>query len=138
MPHTAAGGKVPDSALIVLVVEDNAAMRALIRSLAEQVASTVDECESAEKALDMYARVRPACVLMDIRLSRMDGLAATRAIRRLDPGARVIIVTEYGDPAYRRAAEAVGAHGFVLKENLLALPGLLRSFTRPREPQRAP
>jgi DNA-binding NarL/FixJ family response regulator len=55
----------------------------------------------------------------------MDGIAATRAIRRLDPAACIIIVTEHGDEAHRLAATAAGAHAFLMKENLLELPGML-------------
>jgi CheY-like chemotaxis protein len=109
----------------VLVVEDNPAMRALIRSLVEGAGSVVRECADGESALELYARMRPDWVLMDVKLGGMDGIAATRAIRRSDPGARIIIVTEHRDEQYRSAATAAGASGFVLKENLLELPGLL-------------
>jgi len=108
-----------------VLVEDNAAMRTLPRSLVEGVALIVHECEDGESALDLYARLHPDAVLMDINLGGMDGIAATRAIRQANPEARVIIVTEYGDEGYRRAAEAAGASGFVLKQDLLGLPALL-------------
>jgi CheY-like chemotaxis protein len=131
MQQSQAGGTVAQGAPVIMVVEDNASMRALIRSLVEELASMVHECGSGEEALDLYARVRPDCVVMDIRLPGLDGLAATRAIRRLDPGARVVIVTEFGDEQYRRAAEAAGARGFVLKENLLTLRAELGSAIPP-------
>ena len=110
--------------MVLLLVDDNASMRALIRSLVQDVGA-VHECGDGETAVELYARIHPDWVLMDIRLGEMDGIAATRAIRRLDPDARVIIVTEHEEQEYRGAAEAAGACGFVLKGNLLALPGLL-------------
>ena len=109
---------------MVLIVEDNAAMRSLIRSLVEPL-SVVHECASGEAALECYSRVHPDCVLMDIQLGEMDGISTTRAILAQHPDARVIIVTEHQEPEYRRAAETAGASGFVLKQNLLALPQLL-------------
>jgi CheY-like chemotaxis protein len=109
----------------VLIVEDNVTMRALIRSLVEGVGSVVHECADGESAVAYCARQHPDLVLMDVKLAGMDGIAATRAIRRSDPGARIIIVTEQRDEAYRRAATAAGARGFLLKENLLELPALL-------------
>lgn len=109
----------------VLLVEDNEAMRALIRSLVEDIASSVHECADGKSAVDLYARLHPDWVLMDIAMAGMDGIAATRAIRDGDPAARIIIITEQRDPAYRRKAMAAGARGFVLKEDLLDLPGLL-------------
>ena len=117
------GGHAP----VVLLVEDNAAMRTLIRSLVESVAPTVHECADGETAVDLYARLRPDAVLMDVNLGGMDGIAATRAIRDADPDARVIIVTEHGDEEYRRAALAAGASDFVLKQDLRELPALLAS-----------
>lgn len=110
---------------MIMMVEDNHAMRALIRGLVEEVTDEVHECATAERALELYPQLRPEWVLMDIRLGGMDGITATAALRRLDPSARVIIVTENGDQGYREAARAAGACGFVLKEDLLSLTSLL-------------
>jgi CheY-like chemotaxis protein len=115
----------------ILIVEDNATMRALIRSLVEGPGSAVHECADGEGAVDLYARLRPDWVLMDIGLGGMDGIAATQAIRRSDPTARIIIVTERRDDEVRRAAVAAGASGFVLKEDLLELPALLAGAAAP-------
>lgn len=108
-----------------MIVDDNAAMRALIRNLVERDGSVVHECGDAETALALYPRLRPDWVLMDVKMGGMDGIAATRAIRASDPQARIIIVTEHRDEAFRRAAAAAGASAFVPKEDLLGLPGLL-------------
>ena len=110
---------------VVLVVEDNASMRALIRSVVSESGSAVYECQDGETAIGLYDELHPDWVLMDIRMGGMDGIAATRAIRQTNPDARVIIVTDHGDPQSPPAAMAAGASGFVLKENLLELPALL-------------
>jgi DNA-binding NarL/FixJ family response regulator len=121
----------------VLIVEDNAAMRALIRSLVERAGRSVHECDDAETALALYPSLKPDWVLMDIALGGMDGIAASRALLAAHPGARVIIVTEQRDPGYRIAAAHAGASGFVLKEDLLALPALLEQMSGegPRVPR---
>jgi len=111
---------------VVLIVEDNADMRALIKQLVQGVASAVYECGDGEHVRATYAEVHPDWVLMDIDLGEgVDGLAVTRALRAADPAARIMIVTEHGDEWYRREAAAAGAAGFLLKENLLDLPALL-------------
>lgn len=115
----------PGRGPVILLVDDNAPMRALIRSMVEDIASIVHECDDGRSALDAYPRVRPDWVLMDIEMSGMDGIEATRAIRSLDAAARVVIVTGHDDERYRRAAEQAGATGFVAKENLLDLAALL-------------
>lgn len=125
--HTHEGGPVagPDGP-VVLLVEDNAAMRALLRQLVQDVFPIVHECDDGERAVELFTRLHPDWVLMDINLGGgVDGLAVTRAILRIDPAARVIIVTEHGDEWYRHEAAAAGASGFVLKDDLLELPALL-------------
>jgi CheY-like chemotaxis protein len=111
----------------VLVVEDNTAMRALIRSLVETVTSTIYECGDGRTATTLYERHRPDWVLMDISIPGIDGIAATRVIRQIDAGARIIVVTEHGDDAHRKAAAAAGASGFLIKDDLLELPHMLRN-----------
>jgi DNA-binding NarL/FixJ family response regulator len=91
----------------------------------EGVSGTVHECGDGETAIELYQRLHPDWVLMDVRMGGMDGIAATAAIRKADPAARIIIVTERQESEYAGAARAAGASGFVGKENLLALPALL-------------
>jgi CheY-like chemotaxis protein len=110
---------------IVLMVEDNADMRTLIRSILAETTQVIHEFENGLSALEAYVRIRPDYVLMDIELTGMDGIATTRALRLLDTHARIIMVTAHGGEPYRRAAAEAGASGFVLKENLLDLPMLL-------------
>lgn len=127
----------PSTRPVVLLVEDNPSMRALIRSLVEGVSSAVYECADGESALELYGRVHPGCVLMDVKMAGMDGIAATRALLKSDPHARVIIVTEQQGERYRRAAAAAGAAGFVRKDQLLDLPPLVSASPEPRAEGRA-
>ena len=58
----------------------------------------------------------------------VDGIEATRRIRKAHPNAKVIIVTDVDDDAVRQAARSAGACGYALKDNLLDLPGLVESL----------
>jgi DNA-binding NarL/FixJ family response regulator len=135
--HGSAAGDDPPGGHVVLLVDDNTSMRAFIRSFVEEIATVIHECDTAQSAIDAYPLIRPDCVLMDIELDGMDGIAATRAIRLLDPHACVIMVTGHGDDEYRRAAADAGASGFVLKEDLLGLPQLLATLPHASPEERA-
>lgn len=111
----------------ILIVEDSAAMRRMMRALLAPLTAQVVECADGREALAAYVEHRPGWVLMDIGLKHTDGISATRLLRAADSAARIIIVTDYDEPEWREAARAAGARGYVLKDNLLELRGLLQS-----------
>jgi two-component system response regulator DesR len=113
----------------LLIVEDNAGVRGVIRSLVARVAGEICECADGAKVLALYKLEQPDFVLMDIQMEGMDGITATRQIKATDPTARVIIVTNYDQPELQEAAGQAGAWGYVLKENLLELVRLLEEFS---------
>lgn len=104
-----------------LIVEDNAAMRRLLRRFVMEHAIDVYESSNGLEAINQYAQVQPDCVLMDIELPGQNGLHATRQIKAIYPQANILIVTSYDDPELRQAAQVAGACGYVLKENLQEL-----------------
>jgi CheY-like chemotaxis protein len=108
-------------AMRLLIVEDNAQMRRLIKSVVGDIAETVCECCDGADALDAYTTHLPDWVLMDIRMERMDGLTASRQIKAAYPQANICIVTDYGDAKTREAARQAGARSFVSKDNLFDL-----------------
>ena len=112
----------------ILIVDDNASVRRLIRSVLPAFASEIYECANGAEALTTYQAQRPDVVLMDIRMDEMDGIQATERIKSADRGARILIVTDYDDEELRRAAMRAGACGYVLKYNLLALVQLLEAM----------
>ncbi len=109
--------------MTILIVEDNKGVRRLLRHAVSEIARDIHECNDGVGALAAYAALRPDVVLMDVRMPRMDGLAATRQIRQFDAYAHVVIVTDYDDEELRIAASEAGACGFALKQNL---PDLIR------------
>jgi CheY-like chemotaxis protein len=112
----------------ILIVEDNAGVRRLLRSALAELAEEIWECCDGAAALAEYVAHQPDVVLMDIRMQRMDGLAATKQILLFDPSAKVLIVTDYDDDALRNAAREAGACGYALKLNLLDLAQQVRSL----------
>ncbi|MBB2753841.1 UNVERIFIED_ORG: DNA-binding NarL/FixJ family response regulator [Rhizobium aethiopicum] len=68
------------------------------------------------EAVDACAARKPDLALLDIRMPRMDGLAATREIRRVSPETRVMIITMHDSLDYLEAAIEAGATGYLLKD----------------------
>ncbi len=121
----------PDPAPVrtILVVEDNEAMRNLICESIQQKGDVFYECYDGAVAVSSFKRLKPDLVLMDIDLEGMNGILATRKIRAMAPDARIIIVTQYDSPAFRKAAEQAGAAGYVLKEQLDQLKPMTEAWT---------
>lgn len=114
--------------MTLLIVDDSAAIRHLLRRLVSDAAAEVWECSDGADAVAAYTEHQPDIVLMDVRMPRMDGLSASREIRRLDPSARIAVVTDYDDQDVRDAACQAGACAYVLKQNLTDLPEIIRSI----------
>ncbi len=105
----------------LLIVEDNARLRRLIKSVLRDLSDEVIECSDGALALAAYAEHRPDFVLMNVRMKRMDGLTATIEIKAAFPEARIIVLTNYDDVRLQQAAKEAGAYAFFSKENLLGV-----------------
>ena len=99
----------------VLVVDDAAFMRRLIRDILVSEGLLVHEAVNGRDAIRRFAETQPGLVTMDISMPVMDGLTALRAIRALDPHARVIMVTAQSSSDVEREALDAGAVAFVTK-----------------------
>jgi DNA-binding NarL/FixJ family response regulator len=100
----------------LLIVDDHEIARAGARRLLSGASGVdiVGEADSGRAALRVCARLRPDIVLMDLHLGDMDGLTATREIRRRLPATRVIVFSLVEAPEYLREARNLGAE-YVLK-----------------------
>ncbi|SIR88975.1 two component transcriptional regulator, LuxR family [Microbispora rosea] len=101
-----------------LVVDDESLIRAGLRFIIESApdVEVVGEAEDGDQAVDVVRRLKPDVVLMDVRMPRYDGLAATSAIRRLAPAPAVIILTTFDTDDHVFTALEAGACGFLLKD----------------------
>jgi two-component system chemotaxis response regulator CheY len=77
----------------ILVVDDSAYARRLLRTLLEASGHTVDEAGSGMAALESYFVRRPDVVLLDLTMEDMSGLDVLGRLREVDPEARVIVIS---------------------------------------------
>ena len=102
----------------VLIVDDDALVRAgltMILSSADDVSVVSEAADGAEVAASVAAH-RPHVVLMDIRMPRVDGLAATETLRARAGAPEVIVLTTFDADEYVLRALRAGASGFLLKD----------------------
>ena len=99
----------------VLVVDDAAFMRMRCKKLLTQSGHEVVEAATGSQAVDMYQSDKPDLVLLDITMPDMDGLTALKEIRKIDPDARVAMVTAMGQQSMVVEALKAGAKDFVIK-----------------------
>jgi DNA-binding NarL/FixJ family response regulator len=106
------------SAVRVVLVDDDPLVRAGLRMIlggAPDVA-VVAEAADGQDAVDVVLREAPDVVLMDIRMPRMDGLAATRRLLDRGTNARIIVLTTFDTDDMVVTALSYGAAGFLLKD----------------------
>jgi DNA-binding NarL/FixJ family response regulator len=102
----------------LLVVDDDALVRSGLRTLlqTEPDIDVVGEAADGMEAIRRATELDPDVVLMDVRMPRMDGIEATRALVARDPvRPRVLVVTTFEHDDYVYDALRAGASGFVLK-----------------------
>ena len=116
----------------VLIVDDNAQLRVLIREIVAEASNlqVVGEAADGAEALRLVQALRPAIVLLDLIMPQVNGLEVLQWIKTEHPETKVIIVTVHDEDAYRQAAETGGADAFLLKKTLgtALLPTIRRLY----------
>jgi DNA-binding NarL/FixJ family response regulator len=101
----------------VLLADDEAMVRAGVRAIlaSDNEIEVVAEAADGAEAVELVRRHRPDVAVLDIRMPRMDGLAAGAEIRRTAPDTAVMMLTTFSEDAYIARALGDGASGFLLK-----------------------
>ena len=100
----------------VLIIDDAAFMRISIKNmLTKNGYEVIGEAENGTIGVDMYKELKPDIVTMDITMPEMSGLDALKEINKIDPQAKVVMVSAMGQEAMVREAIVSGAKGFIVK-----------------------
>lgn len=102
----------------VLIVDDQTLIRDGLVTICEHLddVDVVGTASDGEDALALVDKHAPDVVLMDLRMPRMDGITATRAIRERHPETHIVVLTTYSDEESVSAALAAGALGYLTKD----------------------
>ncbi len=101
-----------------LLVDDQELVRAGLRRIVQTTdeIDIVAECDDGDDVVHAVAEHRPDVVVMDIRMKRVDGVEATRRLRKDDSAPPVLVLTTFDDDELLSAALRAGAAGFQLKD----------------------
>lgn len=102
----------------VLLADDHTILRDGIRSLIEDEPDmeVVGEAEDGITVVKLANTLKPDVILMDLAMPLLNGLEATRQIRKNQPGAKILILTMHENEEYIRQVLAAGAMGYILKD----------------------
>lgn len=102
----------------ILLADDHTILRDGIRSLIEDEPDmeVVGEAEDGITVVKLADSLRPDVILMDIAMPLLNGLEATRQIRKNNPHAKILILTMHENEEYIRQVLAAGAMGYILKD----------------------
>ena len=106
-------------ALRVILADDHVTVRHGLKLLIDSQADmkVVAEAGDGEAAIRQALVLKPDVIVMDISMPGMNGLAATRALRKTQPDARIVTLTRHADDAYLQELLRAGVSGYVLKRS---------------------
>jgi two-component system response regulator NreC len=101
----------------ILIADDHTLMRSGIRALLEDEADmvVVGEANDGREAVRLAGQLKPNVILMDIAMPLLNGLEATRQIKREYPEIHILVLTMYDHEEYFRQMLEVGAAGYIIK-----------------------
>ncbi len=101
----------------ILIVDDASFMRTVLKDIIKSngLASEVFEAADGVEGVKVYQKIQPDLVTMDVNMPRADGIQALRAILKIDPKAKVIMVTAIEEKHVVQDAMRLGARDYVVK-----------------------
>lgn len=125
------------ASLRVLLVEDSSLLAARLSELIRRLPDVdlIDTVQTESDAVSRISAALPDVLILDLHLRSGSGFGVLRSLARdtAVPRPKVIILTNFGLPQYRREAETFGVEAFLDKSrDYFRLPGLLRDFAKER------
>ncbi|MDB6003666.1 MAG: DNA-binding response regulator [Prosthecobacter sp.] len=118
------------SSINVLLAEDHQIVREGLKAMLnlEEDIKVVGEAENGRQAVEIFAKLRPDVVVMDIAMPLLNGMEATRQLLHAFPGTKVLILSAHSDDAYVNMVMDIGASGYLIKQTAShVLPQAIRA-----------
>ncbi|VUT27675.1 MAG: chemotaxis protein CheY [Candidatus Syntrophoarchaeum sp. GoM_oil] len=99
----------------ILIVDDAEAITTMMQEMIDQDLYDVSIASTGERGIDAYEKFKPDLVTMDIVMPEMNGVEAIKAIRAIDPAAKIIVITAIDMPNIINEAMGAGAVDYLVK-----------------------
>jgi two-component system chemotaxis response regulator CheY len=101
----------------ILIVDDASFMRSVLKDIIKNngLASEIFEAADGIEGVKAFQKIRPDLVTMDVNMPRADGIQALRAILKIDPHAKVVMITSVEEKHIVQDAIKLGARDYVVK-----------------------
>lgn len=115
--------------LNILIIDDDRLVSTSLKAIveADYTIAVVGIGASGEEAIELYEKLHPDVLLMDIRMNKMTGLEAGEKIIGSDSDARILFLTTFADDEYIIKSLKIGAKGYILKQNFECIIPSLRA-----------
>lgn len=117
----------------ILIVDDNKQMRTAVKSIFPKENIEFHEASNGAEGIEIYSKILPDWVIMDIKMEKLNGIEATKQLKKINPSANIAILTNYDTKYYRKAAIDAGAEYFLSKQNLIELQSIFSNQAKNNE-----
>ena len=113
----------------IILADDDKIVQIALKTIIEASGEIkiIAACDNGQDAVALYKEHRPHVALLDIRMPKMTGLEAAKAIQRLDADAKILFLTTFDDNEYITAALDIGAKGYILKQDYESIVPALKA-----------
>jgi len=127
--HDGNGTNDKESEMNIIIVDDDSLVAVSLKTIIEAGGDTrvLATGKSGEEAISLYREHKPDILLMDIRMGGMSGLDAGKSILAENPSAKILFLTTFNDDEYIRTALAIGAKGYIIKQDFDGILPALRA-----------
>jgi DNA-binding NarL/FixJ family response regulator len=110
------GKKIP----VIVIAEDHAGMRNSLKKWLSTIFQyyEIRDAGTGEDTVELCKKTKPEVVVMDIKLPGINGIEATRQIKKILPDTKIIVLTIYDIPVFQVGAHEAGASAFISKNNM--------------------